>query len=95
MVIPQATFLSGPIEFKGPCPGAHPIIVEVKGKVIAPTDLSQFPSGSWISFQYIDGLILTGGGTFDGQGATAWPSNKCPKTAKCKFLPTVRWDYYL
>ncbi|XP_031490765.1 exopolygalacturonase-like [Nymphaea colorata] len=88
VVIPPGTFLIGQTKFEGPCPGAYPIVVEVKGKVIAPTDLSQFSSDDWISFSKVHGLVLTGGGVFDGRGSSAWPSNDCLTSANCKLLPT-------
>ncbi|ERN07142.1 exopolygalacturonase [Amborella trichopoda] len=88
LVIPEGTFLVGPVLFKGPCPNASPVVVQVKGKVKASTDMSKYPSDDWIVFQYVDGLLLTGGGTFDGQGASAWSLNQCPKKAHCKLLPT-------
>ncbi|KAF8369349.1 hypothetical protein HHK36_032633 [Tetracentron sinense] len=34
------------------------------GTVIAPTDVSEFPSPEWFSFEKLDGLIVTGGGNF-------------------------------
>lgn len=89
VVIPRGTYLIGPMNFQGPCPGAYPIVVEVKGKLIAPTDMSH-PSDAWISFTHIHGLMLTGGGIFDGQGAKDWPSNKCYQSSDCKLLPIVR-----
>ncbi|KAL6009140.1 hypothetical protein ACLOJK_022367 [Asimina triloba] len=85
VVIPAGTFLVGPAVFKGPCKGA--IVFQVTGVVKAP-GLDKFPSDGWIEFQYINGLMVTGGGTFDGQGAAAWPYNQCPKMQKCKMLPT-------
>ncbi|KAL4181925.1 hypothetical protein AMTRI_Chr12g273490 [Amborella trichopoda] len=88
LLIPEGTFLVGPVLFKGPCPSASPMVVQVKGKVKALTDMSKYPSDEWIVFQYVDGLVVTGGGTFDGQGASAWSLNQCPKKAHCKLLPT-------
>ncbi|XP_077228645.1 exopolygalacturonase-like [Tasmannia lanceolata] len=86
VLIPEGTFLVGPAVFKGPCKGS--MVFQVKGIVKAPTDLNKFESDGWIVFNYINGLMITGGGTFDGQGASAWPHNKCPKSVKCKLLPT-------
>ncbi|KAL4181928.1 hypothetical protein AMTRI_Chr12g273520 [Amborella trichopoda] len=88
LVIPEGTFLVGPVLFKGPCPSASPMVVQVKGKVKASTEMSKYPSDDWIVFQYVDGLVVTGGGTFDGQGPFAWSLNECPKKAHCKLLPT-------
>ncbi|KAK9088105.1 hypothetical protein Syun_030499 [Stephania yunnanensis] len=52
------------------------------------SDLSNFgTSGDWVQFGWLDGLTLTGGGTFDGQGAKAWPFNKCPTKKNCQVLP--------
>ncbi|XP_077214216.1 exopolygalacturonase-like isoform X2 [Tasmannia lanceolata] len=84
--IPEGTFLVGPATFKGPCKGS--MVFQIKGLVKAPADLSKFESDGWIEFHYINGLMITGGGTFDGQGASAWPHNQCPRTVKCKLLPT-------
>ncbi|ERN07078.1 hypothetical protein AMTR_s00019p00068350 [Amborella trichopoda] len=84
LVIPKGTFLVGPVLFKGPCPGASPMVVQVK----ASTDMSKYPYDDWIVFQYVDSLVVTGGRTFDGYGAYAWSLNQCPKKAHCKLLPT-------
>ncbi|KAL6009138.1 hypothetical protein ACLOJK_022365 [Asimina triloba] len=84
--IPAGTFLVGPAIFKGPRKGA--IVFQATGVVKAP-GLDKFPSDGWIEFQYIDGLTVTGRGTFDGQGAAAWPYNQCPIMQKCKLLPTI------
>ncbi|CAA6670841.1 unnamed protein product [Spirodela intermedia] len=62
------------------------MVFQVKGRVVAPTDLSAFPSSSWISFNHIDGLVVAGRGRFDGRGASAWPYNQCPKKFDCKLL---------
>ncbi|VAI78665.1 unnamed protein product [Triticum turgidum subsp. durum] len=49
------------------------------------------PRGSheWINFASIDGLLVTGGGTFDGRGASPWHLNQCPTNPNCKPLPVV------
>ncbi|EXB40431.1 hypothetical protein L484_013734 [Morus notabilis] len=52
-------------------------------------DLFKYESGGgWVEFRWLKGLILTGGGTFDGQGAQAWPYNNCLKDSNCRILPT-------
>ncbi|KAL5988006.1 hypothetical protein ACLOJK_035769 [Asimina triloba] len=76
------TFLLGPITFKGPCK-APELVYEVAGVVKAP-GLDKFPSDGWIEFMYINGLVVTGRGTFDGQGDAAWA---CNTAGTCKHLP--------
>ncbi|PON89888.1 Glycoside hydrolase [Trema orientale] len=61
----------------------------MEGYLKASTDLFKYESGGgWVEFRWLEGLILTGGGTFDGQGAKAWPYNNCHKDSNCKILPT-------
>ena len=83
----EGTFLVGPMVFKAPCKGS--IAFQLKGVMKAPTDLNKFDRDVWIHFQYIKGLMIVGGGTLDGQGASAWPHNQCHKNFKCKLLPTL------
>ena len=73
VVIPKGTFLVGPVVFQGPCNSStEPIVVEVQGYVKASTDLSQYSSPEWFTFELVDGMIITGDGTFDGQGQEVW-----------------------
>ncbi|EOX98926.1 PREDICTED: exopolygalacturonase isoform X1 [Theobroma cacao] len=89
LVIPRGTYLVGPVKFAGPCTNVSKITVRVKGYLKATTNLSQYGySAGWVEFKWVEGLILTGGGTFDGQGAKAWPYNRCPTDFNCKLLPT-------
>ncbi|KAJ0076504.1 hypothetical protein Patl1_35941 [Pistacia atlantica] len=65
LLIPGGTYLIGPLKFAGPC------------YVKATTDLSKYRFGAgWVEFGWVEGLTLTRGGTFDGQGAKAWPYNR-------------------
>ena len=58
--------------------------------MVAPIDLNKFnPQDHWTVFQNIDGLMVSGGGTFDGQGSLAWSQNNCAKTGICDSLPIV------
>ncbi|KAF8401426.1 hypothetical protein HHK36_012365 [Tetracentron sinense] len=94
LLIPTGTFLVGQVAFQGPCSTSSPIVVELQGTVIAPTDVSEFPSPEWFSFEKLDGLIVTGGGTFDGQGAAVWKYNNCKKSSNCQLLPTsIKFSY--
>nr|VDC82978.1 unnamed protein product [Brassica rapa] len=89
LIIPRGEFHVGPIRFSGPCTNVTHLTVRVKGHLKASTDLSKYRSGGgWIEFGWINGLTLTGGGTFDGQGALAWPFNNCITDSHCKLLPT-------
>lgn len=76
----------GPVVFVGPCKGETRVVI--KGVLKAPTDPSKF-SDHWIIFQYVDQLVVKGGGSLDGQGASAWPYNDCNRNPQCKPLPVV------
>ncbi|KAF3486517.1 hypothetical protein F2Q69_00056949, partial [Brassica cretica] len=89
LIIPRGEFHVGPLRFSGPCTNVTHLTVRVKGHLKASTDLSKYRSGGgWIEFGWINGLTLTGDGTFDGQGALAWPFNNCTTDSHCKLLPT-------
>ncbi|KAL9415642.1 hypothetical protein AB3S75_043854 [Citrus x aurantiifolia] len=89
LLVPHGTYLIGPIKFAGPCKNVSNITVQMKGYLIASTNLSEYRSGAgWVEFGGVEGLTLTGGGTFDGRGAKAWPYNGCPTHFNCKLLPT-------
>lgn len=86
MLVPEGSYAVGPLTFKGPCKGVTR--VDMRGQLLASTDLNAY-TNNWIDFQYIDGLVIYGGGIFNGQGASAWPHNECPKKWSCKLLPMV------
>ena len=78
----------GPVQFQGPC--RAPMGFRVQGTLKAPTDLNRFElQDGWVIFQDIDILIISGGGTFDGQGHTAWGQNNCARTGTCNLLLVV------
>ncbi|XVE82189.1 hypothetical protein DITRI_Ditri15bG0127400 [Diplodiscus trichospermus] len=93
MVIPSGEFLIGPVIFAGPCFNPSPLIIQANGMVKAISDISYYGGGAddtdWITFQSINGLILTGHGTFHGQGAEVWKYNNCGKKSDCVRLPAV------
>ncbi|CAL9185390.1 unnamed protein product, partial [Musa hybrid cultivar] len=62
------------------------MVMQVKGQLLASTHLEAYKE-NWLDFQYINGLVISGGGRFDGQGASAWPYNQCKKILNCKPLP--------
>ncbi|KAI4317373.1 hypothetical protein L6164_025246 [Bauhinia variegata] len=85
VLVPKGrTFLLQPIVFNGPCNSAS-INVQVEGKLVAPESVAwKWPDNNkdtWIKFSDINGLVINGGGTIDGQGAAWW---KC-----CSNRPTA------
>ncbi|MGF2531633.1 glycosyl hydrolase family 28 protein, partial [Ralstonia pseudosolanacearum] len=83
LLIPKGTFLVGQVIFHGPCNNKDPIIVQLKGTVKATTDTSGWKEAEWFAFEDIRGLVLNGGGVFDGQGEAVWGNNACSSSAKC------------
>lgn len=87
MHIPRGVYMLSSATFSGTCKGS--VTVKIQGIIKAPTNPSLFYGDTWIGFRYIDGLVMEGGGTFDGQGASAWPYNDCSKNPHCPKLPAV------
>ncbi|KAL6214909.1 hypothetical protein ACLB2K_014341 [Fragaria x ananassa] len=88
VVVPKGTFLIGPVVFQGPCTSSkEPIMVEIQGEVKATTDLSDYTSPEWITFENVDGLIVTGDGVVNGQGEKTWNGNGCNKD-DCPHAPS-------
>uniref|UniRef100_A0A2N9IAK8 Exopolygalacturonase-like n=1 Tax=Fagus sylvatica TaxID=28930 RepID=A0A2N9IAK8_FAGSY len=88
LVFPKGTYLTGPVTFAGPCTVSE-ITVEVQGTIKATTDVSDYSSPEWFSFESIDGLTLYGtGGGFNGQGEASWKYNDCHDNSQCQLLAT-------
>ncbi|KAL4272819.1 hypothetical protein GQ457_13G014240 [Hibiscus cannabinus] len=83
VVIPEGKFVVGSILFSGPCSCEAPLMVQVSGTVVPQGNTVTAEGAEWITFQSIDGLIVSGKGTFDGQGEKSWKS----KCKGCKRLP--------
>ena len=77
------------MQFAGPCKA--PITIQLNGKLLGSTNLGAYKE-NWIEFFHVTGLTITGTGTFDGQGVSAWPSNKCRSGGPCKTLPMVNFN---
>jgi len=92
VLIPGGTFALTEVALDGPCKA--PVEFELQGTLKAPADPSLFKTDGWVVFQHIDGLTMSGGGTFDGQGKTAWGQNDCDKNTDCRTLPTVSTRRY-
>ncbi|CAL2225311.1 unnamed protein product [Prunus armeniaca] len=83
VVVPSGTYKLREASFKGPCKA--PIEIQVQGILQAPTDGSKLTKkDTWVGFEHINMLSLSGGGTFDGQGALSWSKNDCNKNKNCK-----------
>ncbi|KAM3696354.1 hypothetical protein ACJW31_06G032600 [Castanea mollissima] len=91
--IPRGAYMLGPIVLKGPCKGQ--VEFQIIGTLKALTDkTSTINVNHWITFQYIDRLVLEGGGKLDGLGPSAWDDNTCSKDPNCKALPILlRFDF--
>ncbi|XP_022760921.1 exopolygalacturonase clone GBGE184-like [Durio zibethinus] len=93
MVIPEGNFLIGPVIFSGPCLNPSSLIIQANGMVKAQAGLSYYGVGGdisdWITFLGIDGLILSGKGTFHGQGAEVWKNHDCGNQPNCVRLPAT------
>ncbi|XP_074354175.1 exopolygalacturonase-like [Apium graveolens] len=83
--IVDGTYLVDTIQFSGPCKGG--VNFMVNAVVQAPPGKSD--ATYWISFRDVNGLIIQGNGTFDGQGPSAWPFKSCHKAASCTPLATT------
>ncbi|KAJ9171785.1 hypothetical protein P3X46_015100 [Hevea brasiliensis] len=88
ILVPKGTFMTAPVIFQGPCKSNEPIIFEVQGTVKATNDLSQYSEDTWFLFEKIIGVVLIGGGIFDGQGPSVWKYNDCKKNKDCTKLPS-------
>ncbi|KAL2244292.1 UNVERIFIED_CONTAM: Exopolygalacturonase [Sesamum indicum] len=77
VLVPADVYILGETIFQGPCKSQIPITVQVEGTLQAVSDASVYSGAGWISFSHIDGLVLTGGGTIDGQGNSLWKYNDC------------------
>ena len=87
VLIPPGTFEMSPVLLEGPC--KNPIIFEIQGTLKADTNKNAYTDRTWFAFEKIDGLQVTGKGTFDGQGPSFWSSSKCVHQNDCKLeLPS-------
>ncbi|XP_060194904.1 exopolygalacturonase-like [Lycium barbarum] len=84
LLIPSGVYMVYGAIFVGPCKGSA-LAVQIKGVIRAPTDPKIFCNSSWITFQYLNNLEIEGGGTLDGQGASAWGKQKCVRPSTLTF----------
>ncbi|CAN4101917.1 unnamed protein product [Withania somnifera] len=72
VVVPPGTFTTGETILQGPCTSPKPIIIEIKGTLLSNTDMSLYSRIAWIQIEHVDGVVVTGGGTLNGQGNASW-----------------------
>uniref|UniRef100_A0A0E0MX88 Exopolygalacturonase n=1 Tax=Oryza rufipogon TaxID=4529 RepID=A0A0E0MX88_ORYRU len=85
VVIPKGEFMTGPLNFSGPCKGY--VTVQIDGTMFGSNDIPKYNKGNWIEILHIDNVLVNGSGTLDGQGAAVWKD-------ECKILPnTLVLDY--
>ncbi|ESQ32372.1 hypothetical protein EUTSA_v10005587mg [Eutrema salsugineum] len=87
--VPEGKFLVGAIEFKGPCSTKSTLEVEIRGDLMAPTSIKQFPFNQWITFTQLNDIVLYGRANLEGRGEVeAWKQESCWKASKCDKLIT-------
>ncbi|CAN0855682.1 Exopolygalacturonase (Fragment) [Linum grandiflorum] len=86
VVIPAGEFLAGVMVFSGPCKAGR-IMFQVVGNLKAVDDSSVYAEDFWMSFEDVDGLVVCGRGTVDGQGQKMWPFNDCRNGGSCSPFP--------
>lgn len=75
LLIPTGVYFASEMIFAGPCQNTAPTIVQILGTIKAVSDMSSYAEDFWILFQNVNGLIVTGSGTIDGQGTNVWKYN--------------------
>ncbi|PWA53667.1 Glycoside hydrolase, family 28 [Artemisia annua] len=88
LTFPTGNFVVQPSIFLGPCK-ANTVVVNVIGNVIAPS-MKDWPKNvvTWIRFNNVANLIMTGTGHFKGQGMTGW-WDLCKQAKTCENNPTA------
>ncbi|KAE8709288.1 Polygalacturonase [Hibiscus syriacus] len=84
VVIPKGTYMLSQALLNGPCK-SH-ITLKVHGIIMAPADPKAFKDSNWVAISFVDGLTITGGGVFDGQGSGVWGKSSCGMNY-CDTLP--------
>ncbi|KAK4265803.1 hypothetical protein QN277_026808 [Acacia crassicarpa] len=86
LLIPEGTYLIGPISFSGPCKGNQSPKIEIAGTLKALSSPRAFQSSDWIVFEDLNRVNLTGingMAMLDGQGSKSWTNSNCHKTKNC------------
>uniref|UniRef100_A0A7N0VG09 Polygalacturonase n=1 Tax=Kalanchoe fedtschenkoi TaxID=63787 RepID=A0A7N0VG09_KALFE len=79
LVVPNGkTFSLLPLIFEGPCKASN-VHLQIDGDLLIPKKEEWSGTdcvGEWVRFSRVNGLIIDGSGTIDGQGATWWGGDK-------------------
>ncbi|KAF0916623.1 hypothetical protein E2562_007907 [Oryza meyeriana var. granulata] len=78
VLIPMGDFMTGPLNFSGPCKGY--VTIQLDGTLLGSNDIPKYNQGNWIEILHVDNIVVNGSGTLDGQGASVWED-------ECKVLP--------
>ncbi|CAA7051531.1 unnamed protein product [Microthlaspi erraticum] len=82
LLVPRGkTFMIKPLSFVGPCKSSS-VSFSIRGNLVPPGYTwyaGKYPT--WISFDSVYGLVVTGGGTIDGRGSVWW--------GKVQYRPTA------
>ncbi|KAG5234387.1 glycoside hydrolase family protein [Salix suchowensis] len=90
LVVPAGnTFLLKSVTFSGPCMSKNPHVL-VEGTIVAPDSFDSWDGDddyeNWIGFTAVFGLMVDGGGKFDGQGQAWWKACNALHFNKCNGL---------
>ncbi|XP_045810463.1 probable polygalacturonase At3g15720 [Trifolium pratense] len=91
LIVPAGKiFMTQPLTFQGPCKSRR-MNVMIRGTITAPKNREHWKSDSndhdsWITFSHISGLVVNGGGTLNGQGASWWDKNGSDRPTAVRFL---------
>ncbi|KAL8531017.1 hypothetical protein ACS0TY_007867 [Phlomoides rotata] len=65
-------FSMSEIVFQGPCKAGPTITIEINGNLSAVSDPSSYSRSTWLLIDKVNGIKVTGHGTFNGNGQSVW-----------------------
>lgn len=75
VLVPKGAFVASSMVFGGPCKNKAPTVFQLVGTLKAVSNLSSYAEDFWMIFRNVNGLVITGTGTVDGQGPNVWKYN--------------------
>jgi polygalacturonase len=92
--VPPGRYLVSSATFSGPCHAHAAVTFAVAGTIVAPAGAGgRGSSGRWITFESMEGLVVSGG-TFDGRGRALWAcrarGGNCPTPTSVRSPPPCR-----